>query len=119
MRVDGIAYRFLGDSPGGQVANQTAVKFTATTSTFQYQAGPVSITADFLSPIEVMTTFFINPGAMFSRAAQPTDLVKQSMPFSYLAVSVSSRDNASHNIQIYSDISAGMKGFVRIQFLIV
>ena len=53
VRVDGVAYRFLGDSPGGQVANQTSVKFTATTSTFQFDAGPVTITADFLSPIEV------------------------------------------------------------------
>lgn len=37
---------------------------------------------------------------------QPTDLVKQSLPFSYLAVSAASTDGGSHAVQVYSDISA-------------
>jgi hypothetical protein len=36
---------------------------------------------------------------------QPTDLVKQSIPLSYLHVSVASTDGATHSIQVYSDIS--------------
>jgi hypothetical protein len=37
---------------------------------------------------------------------QPTDLVKQSIPFAYMAVSAASTDGASHSVQVYSDISA-------------
>jgi hypothetical protein len=36
---------------------------------------------------------------------QPTDLVKQSTPFSYMAVSAASNDGNSHHVQVYSDIS--------------
>lgn len=37
---------------------------------------------------------------------QTTDLVKQSTPFAYMAVSAASTDGAAHSVQIYSDISA-------------
>jgi hypothetical protein len=37
---------------------------------------------------------------------KPTDLVKQSTPLSYLAVSAVSTDGASHSVQVYTDISA-------------
>ena len=37
---------------------------------------------------------------------QPTDLVKQSLPFSYLALSAVSTDGDSHSVQLYTDISA-------------
>lgn len=37
---------------------------------------------------------------------QPTDLVKQSTPLAYLAVSAASTDGNSHSVQVYSDISA-------------
>lgn len=37
---------------------------------------------------------------------QPTDLVKQSIPFAYMAISAASTDGASHSVQVYSDISA-------------
>lgn len=37
---------------------------------------------------------------------QPNDLVKQSMPFSYLAVSLASNDGGSHSVKLYTDISA-------------
>jgi hemolysin-activating ACP:hemolysin acyltransferase len=34
------------------------------------------------------------------------DLIKQSIPFAYMAVSVASTDNTPHSVQVYSDISA-------------
>ena len=37
---------------------------------------------------------------------QPSDLLNQSIPFSYLAVSASSNDGGSHTVSVYSDISA-------------
>ncbi|KAG6830824.1 hypothetical protein H0H92_014476 [Tricholoma furcatifolium] len=50
------------------------------------------------------------PDASFTQAtqisSQATDLVKQSTPFSYMAVSAVSTDGASHSVQVYSDISA-------------
>ena len=39
-------------------------------------------------------------------SAQPTDLVKQSLPFSYLSVTATPNDGGSHTVQIYTDISA-------------
>ena len=36
---------------------------------------------------------------------QPTDLVNQSIPFSYLSVEVAANDGNSHQVQLYTDIS--------------
>ncbi|KAJ7356633.1 hypothetical protein DFH08DRAFT_770718 [Mycena albidolilacea] len=91
VRVDGISYTFLGapvvDGANFTKATQKSFSFTSTQSTFVLSAGPVDVTATFLSPVE------------------PTDLVKQSIPLSYLHVSVASTDGATHSIQVYSDIS--------------
>lgn len=52
-------------------------------------AGPVALTVTFLSPIF------------------PKDLKRQSLPFSYVDVSVSSSDGKPHEVQLYTDITAG------------
>ena len=39
----------------------------------------------------------------------PTDLKRQSLPFSYLDVVVASMDGATHDVQLYTDITAGKK----------
>ncbi|KAF7375163.1 DUF1793-domain-containing protein [Mycena sanguinolenta] len=92
VRVDGTAYSFLGNPavPGSTFtkATQTSAKFTSTQSTFVMTAGPVELTVNFLSPVE------------------PTNLLHQSIPFSYLAVSAVSTDGAAHTVAIYNDISA-------------
>ncbi|PFH52830.1 hypothetical protein AMATHDRAFT_73955 [Amanita thiersii Skay4041] len=92
VKVDGKAYSFLGapNVPGASFtkAIQKSSEFTATRSTFVLSAGPVDLTVTFLSPVE------------------PTDLVKQSTPFAYMAVSAASKDGVSHSVQVYSDISA-------------
>ena len=36
---------------------------------------------------------------------QPTDLVNQSIPFSYLSVEVAANDGVPHQVQLYTDIS--------------
>ncbi|KIL59835.1 hypothetical protein M378DRAFT_193746 [Amanita muscaria Koide BX008] len=91
VKVDGVPYSFLG-SPNVPVAfnkaTQKSFQFTASQSIFVLTAGPVDLTVTFLSPVE------------------PNDLVQQSIPFSYMAVSVSPTDGSSHHVQIYSDISA-------------
>lgn len=37
----------------------------------------------------------------------PTDMVRQSLPFSYLDVTISSSDGSTHDVQLYTDITAG------------
>ncbi|KAJ7684039.1 hypothetical protein B0H17DRAFT_1073347 [Mycena rosella] len=92
VKVDGTAYTFLG-APAVSGATfskavQKSSRFTSTQSIFVLSAGPVDLTVTFLSPVE------------------PNDLVKQSIPFSYMSISAASTNGASHSIQIYSDISA-------------
>ncbi|EIM85296.1 DUF1793-domain-containing protein [Stereum hirsutum FP-91666 SS1] len=94
VRVDGSSYTFLGDpavsSSSGTLekATQNAARFTATMSVFEMTAGSVDVNVTFLSPVE------------------PTDLVKQSTPFSYMSISVAPNDGSAHSVQVYSDISA-------------
>lgn len=43
----------------------------------------------------------------FMSPLTPNDLKRQSLVFSYLDVQVSSLDGNKHDVQVYSDISAG------------
>ncbi|KAJ6539482.1 DUF1793-domain-containing protein [Mycena capillaripes] len=92
VKVDGVPYVFLGAPSVPAVSFSKAVqkssRFTSTQSIFVLSAGPVDVTVTFLSPVE------------------PNDLVKQSIPFAYMAVSAASTDGLSHSVQVYSDISA-------------
>ncbi|KAI0353838.1 DUF1793-domain-containing protein [Trametes cingulata] len=89
IRVDGQAYEWMGnDYTPPSTANITSVQITPTRSIFVIQAGPMKVTATFLSPIE------------------PSDWVLQSLPFSYVSVEASSLDGQVHDVQVYSDISA-------------
>ena len=104
-RVDGTSYAFMGAPaipltiPNGnygtpsttngfeQALQQTGLVVTPTRSTFTLEGGGIELTAEFLSPVE------------------PGDLKRQSIPLSYLLISVRSIDGASHKVQIYVDIS--------------
>ncbi|EJD08023.1 DUF1793-domain-containing protein [Fomitiporia mediterranea MF3/22] len=95
IRVDGTAYRFLGatDKPAGNTGVlQKEFTFTPTRSSYLYQTGPVNVNITFLSPIE------------------PTDLARQSLPFSYMYITVQPNDGGSHSVQIYSDVSGEFIG---------
>ncbi|KAJ7145357.1 hypothetical protein C8R43DRAFT_1130032 [Mycena crocata] len=89
VKVDGKAFSFLGSSnvAGLTKATQKSFRFTSTQSIFVLSAGPIDLTVTFLSPVE------------------PNDLLKHSIPFSYLAVSAASTDGAAHSVQVYTDIS--------------
>ena len=72
------------------VVNQTSFEYTATRSIFNMDvAGLITMNITFLSPVF------------------PTDLKRQSLPFSYVDVSVASSDNKPHEVQLYTDITAG------------
>ncbi|KAF9268096.1 DUF1793-domain-containing protein [Marasmius fiardii PR-910] len=92
VRVDGKAYSYLGDPQTNgspfEKATQKSFEFTSTQSTFVLSAGPVDLTVKFLSPVE------------------PSDLARQSLPFSYLSITATSTDGTSHTVQVYSDTSA-------------
>ncbi|KAI1103178.1 glutaminase A [Jackrogersella minutella] len=89
IRVDGTAYNWLGAPGGADLVDQTEFSYTSTRSTFVMSVGgKVEMNITFLSPVT------------------PNDLKRQSLVFSYLEVAVSSLDGASHDVQLYADVSA-------------
>ncbi|KAL1706445.1 hypothetical protein EV121DRAFT_278880 [Schizophyllum commune] len=91
ITVDDKSYSFMG-VPGADAdfekATQKSVEITSTQSIYVMTAGAVDLTVTFLSPVE------------------PTDLVKQSIPLSYLSLSAASNDGSAHSVKVYTDISA-------------
>jgi hypothetical protein len=104
-RIDGVSYVFMGAPaipltiPDGnygtpsttsgfqQALQQTGLACTPTRSVFTLEGGGVELTLEYLSPVE------------------PGDLTRQSIPLSYVVISVHSIDGGTHNVQIYADIS--------------
>lgn len=66
--------------------------YTSTHTTFIVNAGSAIFTLDFFSPVS------------------PQNLVRQSLPFSYLTVSAAGLNGATPSIQIYSDIDNSWTG---------
>lgn len=95
IRVDGLAYTWMGAPVDNTdttppLVNQTAFSYTSTRSVFTMDVGGfVNMTITFLSNIT------------------PDDFKRQSLPFSYMTVEVSSADGQPHAVELYSDISAG------------
>jgi hypothetical protein len=88
VRVDNQPYVFIGAPGGGwPLVTQTSLVVTATRSTYTQTAGPVTVTTEFFSPVD------------------PADLRRQSVPMSYLTVSVAANDGGSHTVSLYLDIS--------------
>lgn len=87
VRVDGVTYNVFG-IPKGVKGTKSAVVggagYTSTHSTFTMTAGPAHIKLDFFSPVS------------------PSNYLRQSLPFSYLTVTASSKTGTS--VQVYSDI---------------
>lgn len=100
VSVDGITYEYLGMGsttiprlPNLQPAKPQTVRYDSQYSNFTFAAGPVEITASFLSSV------------------LPKDLCRTSIPLSYLTTSVKSTDNADHDVQFYSDVNAAWTAF--------
>lgn len=95
VTVDGIAYEYLGTGsqnlpalPNLKPATPLTVSYDSQYSNFTFSAGPVKVTASFLSGV------------------LPTDLCRTSIPLSYLTISVESTDGSTHDIRFYSDVNA-------------
>jgi hypothetical protein len=77
-------------APGYENVVQTDFSYSSTKSIFEMRvANKIAMTITFLSPVT------------------PVDLMRQSLVFSYLDVAVRSIDGKQHDVQLYSDISAG------------
>ncbi|KAJ3769969.1 hypothetical protein FB446DRAFT_745812 [Lentinula raphanica] len=88
-RIDGVTWQWMGQAPA--TGNSTTLlnsEITPTSTKFSVIAGAVLLNLTFLSPIE------------------PSDWVKQSLPFVYLSLEAESIDGQPHDVQVYSDISA-------------
>ncbi|KAH7106819.1 DUF1793-domain-containing protein [Auriculariales sp. MPI-PUGE-AT-0066] len=90
IRVDGKVYTWMGapNTNGSEKAVQTDMEFTSSSTNFNLAAGAVDIIVTFLSPV------------------LPTDLKRQSLPLSYISLTVSSSDGDEHDVQVYLDISS-------------
>ncbi|KAG7452128.1 uncharacterized protein BT62DRAFT_990443 [Guyanagaster necrorhizus] len=86
IRIDGSTFQLWGQS--GTTTNLTSFEVTPTRTVFSIHANTTNVNVTFLSPIE------------------PSNLVLQSLPFSYVYIDVESNDGQEHSIQLYSDISA-------------
>lgn len=90
VKVDNETYTWMGNpDPLPTTVNQTSFSYTSTRSIFTMNAGPVTLNITFLSPVT------------------PGDLLRQSMPITYMTVDVKSTDGDEHDVQLYTDISAG------------
>lgn len=95
VTVDGISYEYLGTGsqalpslPNLKPATPLTVSYGSQYSNFTFSAGPVEVTASFLSSV------------------LPKDLCRTSIPLSYLTTSVRSTDNGTHDVKFYSDVNA-------------
>lgn len=89
IRVDKSVYTWMG-APGPQSVTQLSATYTSTRSIFTMNVNNlVEMNITFLSPL------------------YPEDLKRQSLIFSYLDVAVQSIDGLQHDVQLYTDISAG------------
>ncbi|KAJ7195683.1 hypothetical protein GGX14DRAFT_674779 [Mycena pura] len=88
IKVDGVAWHWLGDPGPGNASTWLSTTITPTRTILAIQAGPMQLNVTFLSPVE------------------PSDWVRQSLPFSYVYVDGASTDGKTHSIQLYADISA-------------
>ncbi|KAK0463852.1 uncharacterized protein EV420DRAFT_1264522 [Desarmillaria tabescens] len=88
IRIDNSTFRLWGNY-GASIANLTGFEVTPTRTIFSVQANTTNVNVTFLSPIE------------------PSNLVLQSLPFSYVYIDVESNDGQEHSIQLYTDINAG------------
>ncbi|KAL4258458.1 Glutaminase GtaA [Pleurotus pulmonarius] len=88
--VDDNEYRLLSPWAEKKVANQKAVEFTATRTSFLMEAGGVEFNMTFLSPIE------------------PNDFTRQSLPFSYMYMIARATDGQPHRVRMYSDIEGNI-----------
>lgn len=92
-RIDGVTYYCLSEVNGvsnASAAKQTGIEFTATHTIITLTAGPATVILDFFSPVS------------------PSNYIRQSLPYSYLTVNVTS--SSARKIQIFSGVDDSWSG---------
>lgn len=88
LRVDGIAYRFLGGPEWlALAAEQVACRIHATRSAYLFRCGPVELAVDFVTPLLV------------------DDLELMSRPATYVRLQARALDAAPHRVSAYLDMT--------------
>ncbi|KAF3771350.1 hypothetical protein M406DRAFT_22508, partial [Cryphonectria parasitica EP155] len=93
-RVAGTTYYLFSEVNGvsnAKAATQTAIEFTSTHTIITYTAGSATVILDFFSPVS------------------PSNYIRQSLPYSYLTVNVTS--STAQDVQIFSGIDDSWSGF--------
>jgi hypothetical protein len=87
--VDGKAFNFLGSAGAvaGTAMTLVSRSLTPTNTEYVLSGGGVTLTLDFLSPVE------------------PVDLKRQSAPLGYVRASAQANDGKTHAVHLYFDIS--------------
>lgn len=89
VRIDGTAYRIMGDEPKALPAlAQTGLRILPTTVTYTFEGAGVRVSLEFMNPL------------------LPDDLMVFSRPVTYLTWQAASVDGKKHEVQIYYDNTA-------------
>jgi hypothetical protein len=89
VRVDGEAFRLMGQTPADTAAlAQRSVTISATRTTYEFGNARVRVTLSFLTP------------------SLPSDLDLLSRPVTYLTWAAASADGRPHKVQVYFDCGA-------------
>lgn len=89
IRVDNVTYTWMGDSDQNTLyVTQTAYAYTSTRSIFTMSAGG-----------------FVTMNITFLSALTPDDMVRSSLPYTYLEVEVVSEDGDNHDVQLYVSVA--------------
>jgi hypothetical protein len=89
IRVDGTAYRLMGNEPDSTPAlPQTGLRVTPTRSIYEFQSDKIHVTLTFMRP------------------ALPDDLDAMALPLSYLTWAVRSVDGKEHAVSLYDSTSS-------------
>ncbi|KAK4046339.1 hypothetical protein OIV83_006120 [Microbotryomycetes sp. JL201] len=89
LRVDGQTWNWMGNVTDWPEAIQATAQSTSFSTNFVMTNDPptVALNATFISPMT------------------PRDLFRQSLPFSYLELTVTSLDGNDHDVQVYTDLN--------------
>jgi hypothetical protein len=89
IRVDGAAYRLMGQDPEGVPAlPQTGLQVTPTRSIYHFENDKIRVTMTFMRP------------------ALPEDLEAMALPLSYITWDVRSMDGREHAVSLYDSTSS-------------
>lgn len=103
IRVDGHVFNWMGNYSHWPAANNTRFEFTPSSSKFTFAIGPPPSPEDQDQSVPQPPKLYLT--ANFLSPITPNDPFRQSLPFSYLSLTVESADQEPHQVQLYTDIN--------------